>query len=176
MSYLECITLISLELVGSGISGLFDWVFKVLKCQQFIIKERYGEAQGVLSFVLPGAVCYFSTSLQLTDLWFPSWLFRSEARKTLQKILYGCIDYFASYLQWNTLLTCILLHFFDSKMHQIWGNWGIYKLFLYNAWDKEVMLCITYTSPFWSLSTLFISFLHFPAATYFKFWFLWEFL
>lgn len=31
-----------------------DWVFKVLKCHQFIIKERNGDLEGFLSFVLWG--------------------------------------------------------------------------------------------------------------------------
>lgn len=83
--------------------------------------------------------------------------------------MYGCIDYFTSYLQWNALLTCVIFQkFFDSKMHQIWVNWGIYKLFLCNTWDKEVMLCITCTFPFWSLNTLYVSsiFLQQPVSNF----------
>lgn len=33
--------------------------------------------------------------------------------------MYGCIDYFTSYLQWNALLTCVIFQkIFDSKMHK----------------------------------------------------------
>jgi hypothetical protein len=41
LRYLECSILISLELVRSVVC--FDWVFKVLKCHQFTVKERNGE-------------------------------------------------------------------------------------------------------------------------------------
>lgn len=64
---LEYRTLISFELVGSGV--YLDWVLKILKCHQFTIKERNGEVGE--SFLLSGAICYF-TFFQLTDLWFPS--------------------------------------------------------------------------------------------------------
>lgn len=37
----------------------FDWVFKVLKCHQFTVKQNNSEVEGFLSFVLLGAICYF---------------------------------------------------------------------------------------------------------------------
>ena len=75
-----------LEMVGSGVCGLFDWVSKVLKCQQFTIKKCWDG--GVPFFFSLGAICYF-TFLQLSGLWFPSWPFRSEARKTLHRVFSG---------------------------------------------------------------------------------------
>ena len=49
-----------LEMVGLGVSGLFDWVSKVLKCQQFTIKKCWDG--GVPFFFSLGAICYFTYS------------------------------------------------------------------------------------------------------------------
>lgn len=75
-----------LEMVGLGVSSLFDWILKVFKCQQFTIKKCWDG--GVPFFFSLGAICYF-TFLQLSGLWFPSWPFRSEARKTVHSVFCG---------------------------------------------------------------------------------------
>lgn len=58
-------------------------------------------------FFLSGTTCYF-TFLGLVSFL----ILKSEARKTLQKILWDCIEYITSYLQGNILLTCIVLKMF----------------------------------------------------------------
>lgn len=59
----------------------FDWAFKVLKCRQCPVKERNGDVEGPLSFVLLGAASkgfffvgkcieYFISHLQGNHLFF----------------------------------------------------------------------------------------------------------
>lgn len=81
-------------------SQCFEWVFKV--SGKGMVRQRES-----FLFFLSGTTCYF-TFLGLVSFL----ILKSEARKTLQKILWDCIEYITSYLQGNILLTCIVLKMF----------------------------------------------------------------